>query len=140
MIKVSVIKNFFNSLAQNVYASHSVVPDSFHPIDCSPPGSSVYGILQARILEWIAFPFSRGSFQPRDPSQVSCFVGRFFTIWATREVVFSIVIIQSLYLSWNWKFVPFDCLCLISPSTYSPPLASTKLSFFSYEILFVFEV
>ena len=45
----------------------------------------VHGILQARILEWVAFPFSRGSSQPRDWTQVSCIAGRFFTIWATRE-------------------------------------------------------
>ena len=45
----------------------------------------VHGILQARILEWVAFPFSRGSAQPRDQTQVSCIAGRFFTNWATRE-------------------------------------------------------
>ena len=46
---------------------------------------TVHGILQARILEWVAFPFSRGSSQPRDRTQVSCIAGRFFTSWATRE-------------------------------------------------------
>ena len=45
----------------------------------------VHGILQARILEWVAFPFSRGSSQPKDQTQVSCVLGRFFTSWATRE-------------------------------------------------------
>ena len=50
-------------------------------MDCSPPGSSVHEILQARILEWVAIPFSRGSSQPRDQTQVSCIAGRFFTIW-----------------------------------------------------------
>ena len=45
----------------------------------------VRGILQARILEWVAFPFSRGSSQPRDWTQVSCIAGRFFTSWSTRE-------------------------------------------------------
>ena len=45
----------------------------------------VHGTLQARILEWAAFPFSRGSSQPRDQAQVSCIAGRFFTSWATRE-------------------------------------------------------
>ena len=54
-------------------------------MDCSPPGSSVHGILQARILEWVAIPFSRGSSQPRDQIQVSCIGGRFFTIRDTRE-------------------------------------------------------
>ena len=50
------------------------------PTDCSPPGFSVHVILQARILEWTAFPFSRGSSQPRDHSLVSCIAGRFFTV------------------------------------------------------------
>ena len=54
-------------------------------MDCSLPGSSVHGILQARILEWVAFPSSRGSSQPRDQTQVYHIVGRFFTSWATRE-------------------------------------------------------
>ena len=53
-------------------------------MDCSPSGSSVHGILQARILEWVAIPFSRRSSWPRDPTWVSCIAGRFFTIWATR--------------------------------------------------------
>ena len=49
------------------------------PMDCSPPGSSVHGLLQARILEWVAVPFSRGSSQPQDRTQVSCTAGEFFT-------------------------------------------------------------
>jgi len=49
------------------------------PMDCSPPGSSIHGILQARILEWVAIPFSRGSSQPRNQTWVSCIAGRFFT-------------------------------------------------------------
>ena len=55
------------------------------PMDCSPRGSSVHGIPQARILQWVAIPFSRGSSQPRDQTQVSRIAGRFFTVWATRE-------------------------------------------------------
>ena len=47
----------------------------------------VHGILQVRILEWVAFPFSRGSPQPRDRTQVSCISGRFFTNWAIREAL-----------------------------------------------------
>ena len=46
---------------------------------CNPMDYTVHGILQARILEWVAFPFSRGSFQARDQIQVSCTAGRFFT-------------------------------------------------------------
>ena len=52
-------------------------------MECSPPGSSVHGILQARILEWVVIPFSRRSSQPRDWTWVSCIAGKFFTIWAT---------------------------------------------------------
>ena len=50
------------------------------PMDYSLLGSSIHGILQTRILEWVAIPFSRGSSQPRDQTQVSCIAGRFFTI------------------------------------------------------------
>ena len=49
-------------------------------MDCSPPGSSLHGILQARILEWVAIPLSRGSSPPRDQTQVSCTAGRFLTV------------------------------------------------------------
>ena len=52
--------------------------DSRHPMDCSPPGSSVLGILQARILEWVAISFSRNSSRPGDQTRVSCIAGRFF--------------------------------------------------------------
>ena len=47
---------------------------------------TVYGILQARLLEWVVFPITRGSSQPRDRTQVSCIAARFFTSWATREL------------------------------------------------------
>ena len=58
-----------------------------NPMDCNPPGSSVYGIQQARILEWEAIPFSRQSSLPRVQISVSHIAGRFFTIWATREAL-----------------------------------------------------
>ena len=54
-------------------------PTRHNPMDCSPPGSSIHGILQARILEWVAMSSSRRSSQPRDQTQVSCIAGRFFT-------------------------------------------------------------
>ena len=56
------------------------------PMDCRLPGSSVHGIFQAVVLEWIAISFSKGSSQPRDWTQVFHIVDRRFTIWATREV------------------------------------------------------
>ena len=58
-----------------------------NPMDCSLPGSMVHGIFQARILEWAAISFSRGSSQPRDQTWVSCIADRCFTIWATREAL-----------------------------------------------------
>ena len=68
-----------------IHWSRSVVSDSLRPMDCSPPGSSLHGILQARILEWVAISFSRGSSRPRDQTQVSRIPGRRFNLWATRE-------------------------------------------------------
>ena len=60
----------------------AVVSDSLQPHGL---GSSVYRILPAGILEWVAISFSSVSSQPRDQTQLSCISGRFFTIWATRE-------------------------------------------------------
>ena len=65
-------------------------PTLCDPMHCRPPGSSVHGILQAKILEWVAISSSRESSWPRDQTQVSCFAGRFFTIWATREAPWTI--------------------------------------------------
>ena len=61
-------------------------------MDYSPPGPSVQGIFQARVLEWVAISFSRGSSRPRDRTQVSCIAGRRFTVWATREAPYSVLI------------------------------------------------
>ena len=74
--------------------SRSVVSNSLRPHGHgvphgAPPGSSVHGILQARILEWVAIPPSRGSSQPRDWTQVYRTAGRFFTVWASREALSS---------------------------------------------------
>ena len=67
---------------------------------CSPPGSSVHGILQARILEWVAISFSKGSFWPRDWTQFSHIAGRSFNLWATREAHLTEVSIYYLYTDW----------------------------------------
>ena len=61
-------------------------PTLCDPMDCSPPDSSVHGIFQARILEWVAISFSRGSSQAKDRSRVSRIEGRCFTVWATRLI------------------------------------------------------
>ena len=62
-------------------------PTLCDPMDCSRPGSSVHEIFQAKILEWVAISFSRGSSQLRDRTRVFCTAGRFFTDWATREAL-----------------------------------------------------
>ena len=70
---------------------------------CGPPGSSVHGILQARILDWVAMPFSRGSSQPRDQTQLSRIARRCFNIWATREGHQLVSSLISTYC-WNTKW------------------------------------
>ena len=61
------------------------------PTLCDRMDYTVHGILQARILEWLAFPFSRRSSQPRDQTQVSYIAGGFFTCWATREALIRVL-------------------------------------------------
>ena len=85
-----IYTNYFISSSQQPYRAVCMLvtqlcPTVCDPMDYSLPGSSVYGILQARILEWIAILFSRGSSRPRDWTQVSFIASRFFTIRVTRE-------------------------------------------------------
>ena len=83
-------------------------PTLFDPMDYT-----VHGILQARIPEWVAFPFSRRSSQPRDQTQVSRIASRFFTSWATREALSNFtsntlshitVMVLLLVFHWNWSY------------------------------------
>ena len=82
---VSVPRNAGNYFDTHLYIRKVKVlvtqscPTLCDPMDCSLPGSSVHGFLQARILEWVAIPFSRESSQSRNQTQVSCTAGRFFT-------------------------------------------------------------
>ena len=80
-------------------------------MDCSLPVSSVHGLLQARILEWVAIPFSRGFSQTRDQIQISCIAGGFFTFWATREALKAIPAAAAAK----------SCLTLCDPIDSSPP-------------------
>ena len=75
-----LIKIYVHSVAQ-------LCPALCDSIQCSPTGSSVHGISQARILEWVLISFSRGPSWPRDWTQIPCIGIRFFTIWATREAL-----------------------------------------------------
>ena len=89
--------------------SHSEVSNPLQPYGLSPPGSSVRGILQARILEWVVTSFSKGSSQPRDRTQVSRVAGGFFTIWATRKgLKVAFVYLNILIFPTNFKFEKFQ--------------------------------
>ena len=68
------------------------------PMDYSPPGSSVLGILQARTLEWAAMPFPRGSSRPRDQTQVSCIAGRFFYCLSHQKSMISVCVCVCVYM------------------------------------------
>ena len=80
-------------------------------VACQVPLS--IGILQARILEWVAIPFSRGSSQPRDQTQVFCIAGRFFTIWVTRKALNRHVPKQILLVPSSLNFFH---LCIYKPN------------------------
>ena len=97
-------------------------PSLWHPTVCSLPGSSVHGIFLARVLEWVAISFSRGSSRPRDRTRVSSIADRRFTVGATREAQNHIL---SIYcelgnllnttsticsISWNNLIIPFWCM------------------------------
>ena len=86
--------------------SHSVVLTL-----CDPMDYTVHGILQARILEWVAFPFSRLSSQPRDQTQVSRIAGGFFTSWAPRCVIIKVLLVSQL--AWMERIT--ECHSRINP-------------------------
>ena len=94
--------------------SLKVVSDTCNAVDCSPPGSSVHGIFQARILERVAISFSRGSSQPRDWTWVSCTAGRFFTDWAAREFPSLIFRPPEMAYESTTRVVIYNCLCQIN--------------------------
>ena len=85
--RVTPMKNFVQSLVKVKESEVAQLCPTFcGPMDCSPPGSSIHGILQARVLEGVAISFSRGSSRPRDRTWVSRIIDRRFTIRATREI------------------------------------------------------
>ena len=90
MLKFSIIQyQYYHSIS--IYSFNIKVlvtqscPTLYDPMDYSPPDSSIHGILEARILKWVAISFSRGYSWPRDWTQVSCIASRLFTKWATKE-------------------------------------------------------
>ena len=126
-------------------------PNLCNPMDCSLPGSSVLGILQARILEWVNIPFSRGSSSPRDQTWVSRITGRFFTIWVTRKAHICMCtctcvwtcmhVCMCIYKEWAWApsskdfcweeqfcTVSWSCTLPCSPLVMAAPALFTSLN------------
>ena len=110
-------------------------PTLCDPVGGSLPGSSLHGILQARVLEWVAISFSRGSSQLRDWTRVSCIPGRSFNLWATREASlcnssFWGAMLQIVACCWPLIFFFYSCFV---PLTWGP--ISITLSF-----CFIFQI
>ena len=94
-------------------------PTLCNPMDCSLPGSSLHGILQARVLEWVAISFSRGSSWPRDQTQVSRIPGKRFNLWATREAHQYIILSNLKYnIFWPSLMVVWIRICLPMQGTW----------------------
>ena len=94
---------------------------------CSPPGSSVHGISQSRILEWVAISFSRGSFRPRDQSHIFCTGSGFFTTEPWGKPNWGLRVFQKFYkerVSFHQKKIMkiIICLCIISNIYNGQPL------------------
>ena len=94
--KVFDVSTILRLLCESESVSLSVVSDSLWLHGLQPPGSSVHGILPARMLEWAAVPSSRGSSRPRDWTRVSCIAGGFCTVWVTREALWRHLIGKNL--------------------------------------------
>ena len=108
-------------------------PTLCNTMNCTLPCSSVHGTLQARILEWVAIPFSRGSSQPKNQTQVSCIVGRFFTIWVTRGEHGHC---RSHWLRWGrtavgWAFNPIWLVFLQGGESLDADMHTGRMPWFS---------
>ena len=92
---------------------------------------TVHGILQARILEWVAFLFSRGSFQPRDQTQVSHIADRFFTSWATRKPkntgLGSLSLLQQIFLTQELNLGLLRCRQILYQLSYQGALGLSNV-------------
>ena len=122
---------------------HSVsqsCPTLCDPMDCSPPGSSVHGSLQARIPEWVAMPSSRGSSPPRDQTHGSCTAGRFFTAEPMGKPSFSST---EFFFYFNKHILSFECFFFITSCSFFIDVVSSpfllrilNIDFFFFTTLF----
>ena len=118
-------------------------PTICDPVDYSPPGSSVHGIFQARILEWVAISFSRRSSRPRDQTQISCvpFMGRWIPSHYTTWETLSPHIRNYRQFTENICYIPKELAFFSLPSFLSTCLVSSSsfffffLSFFPHRLL-----
>ena len=114
------VGSIFDSIEVKGSESRSVISDSV------TPWTIVHGILQARILEWVAFPFSRRSSQPRDRTQISHIAGRFFISWATGKsqntAVCSLSLLQRIFLTLESNWSLLHCRILYQLSYQGSPL------------------
>ena len=114
LVNINLRAYFISGIILNIFicvcACAQVCLTLCDPMDCSPPDSSVHGILQARILEWVTVLFSKGSSQPRDRTLVSCIAGGFSTIWATREAYLMV-------LFWGLKWDAAREVLRVSPGS-----------------------
>ena len=105
----------------------------------------MYGVLQARILEWVAVPFSGGSSQPRDGTQVSRIAGGFFTSWATREAQYLVfnprIAMQGVldkHRQNEWSDVPGSLLCSVHCSEHGHAVSCPQVGISSFPCVFLF--
>ena len=104
-----------------------------NPVDYSLPGPLSVGIFQARTLEWVAYPSSRRSSQPRDQTQVSYIAGRFFTSWATREAQRRLLCPQGFSRQEYWSGLPFPSSGDLSDAEIEPASPALAGRFFTTE-------
>ena len=98
-------------------------PSLFIPLDCSPPGSSVYGISWTRILDWDAISFSRGSFQPRDQTCASCMASRLSTTDPPEKLQVCVCVYIYIYKTKN-----DSRYCKMSPGGMKSPPVENQCS------------
>ena len=109
-------------------------PNLCSPMDCSPSGTSVHEILPARILEWVAISFPRGSSQPKDRAQVSCIAGRFFINGATREAPFYAHIVPQNAIPSQLKHPARGLLCKVLCAHQSESISHSSNSSDSFPV------
>ena len=125
LVLLASSKNFISALL-----TKTLKVKVFQSCDSLGP-HTVSGILQARILEWVAFPFSRGSFQPRDQTQVSHIADRFFTSWATGKPkntgLGSLSLLQQIFLTQELNLGLLRCRQILYQLSYKGALGLSNV-------------